>query len=209
MIEAAEHLWLGAESLVLASASRTRRLLLDAAGISVLVHPAEIDERSIEVGLQAKSVAPEGVAVALAEAKAGHVSRVLAGRYVLGADQTLALGSDQLHKARDLDDARRTLERLSGQQHSLHSGLALCRDGVTLWSHVETAKLHVRPLSKRFIECYLETMGNQALTSVGAYEYEGLGVHLFERVEGDHSTVLGLPLVPLLDVLRREHLVLS
>lgn len=195
------------DRLVLASSSATRAALLAASGIGVDAMGASIDERAVEADLG--DVSAKEIAMRLAEAKALAVSALHPHRLVLGADQTLEVEGLKLHKASDRAAARETLLRLSGRTHRLYSGLALAQGGTVLWSHVEEARLAVRPLSNDFIEVYLDLMGNKALSSVGAYQYEGLGIHLFERIEGDQSTILGLPLLPLLAELRRRGLVLG
>ena len=201
-------LWLAETPLILASGSRTRLDLLRSAGLDPEVVPASIDERAIEAASSHRSDQAE-LARHLAELKALAVSRAAPHRLVLGADQTLAVGGGQLHKTESRAEAEATLRTLSGRAHTLHSGLALARSGAILWSHVETARLHVRVLSPAFIAAYLVLVGPAAYQSVGAYQYEGLGVHLFERIEGDQSTILGLPLPPLLAELRRMGLLLT
>ena len=201
-------IWTAEAGLILASGSATRRAMLASAGLMPDIVPAAIDERALEarLGLNADSAT---IAAMLASAKAMAVGLDRPDRYVLGADQTLAVGSVQLHKAADREGAKASLVLLSGRSHSLHSGLALAHGGRIVWSHVETATLHVRVLTPAFIESYLDLMGDAALKSVGAYQYEGIGVHLFERISGDQSTILGLPLLPLLAELRRLGLVLE
>lgn len=197
-------LWLATAPIILASGSATRRIILQSAGMEPEVWPATVDERALEAGFAAEGIEPAEIARRLAEAKAVTVSATRPARLVLGADQTLAVGGEQLHKPGDANGVRRTLRRLSGRSHALHSGVALAVDGALVWSHVETAHLHVRTLSDAFIDSYVTLGGKALLSSVGAYQYEGLGVHLFERIEGDQSTILGLPLLPLLDELRRR-----
>ena len=201
-------LWRSETRLILASGSRTRLDLLRSAGLDPDVKPAAVDERTVEAKFELRSDA-HALARNLAEAKALAVSATAPEMLVLGADQTLALGSQQLHKTTSRAGATATLVALSGKSHSLHSGLALAQSGAILWSHVETATLHVRSLSPAFIAAYLDAVGEAAYSSVGAYQYEGLGVHLFERIEGDQSTILGLPLLPLLAELRRMKLLLA
>lgn len=199
-------LWSTADApLVLASSSAIRRVLLETSGLPVDVHPADIDERMIEAALS--GCPADDLAVTLAAAKAEAVSRSLAHRTVLGADQTLAVAGRVLNKAASRREAADHLELLSGRTHKLHSGLALAVNGHTIWSHVETATLTVRPLSAAFIRAYLDAAGDAILKSVGAYQIEGLGMHLFDRIEGDHTTILGLPLLPLLRQLRNMGIV--
>lgn len=203
----AQILWSGEAPLVLASGSVIRRALLESVEIPLQIAPADLDERSIEHGLRTRSA--QDVAAQLSAAKALSVSQSFAGQYVLGADQTLAVAASQLHKPRDRHEAARHLERLSGRAHQLHSGLALAINGHVIWTHVETATLHMRMLSAAFIHDYLETAGDTVLSSVGAYQIEGLGMHLFDKIEGDHTTIMGMPLLPLLRQFRNMGLVVE
>ena len=207
-MEARSPFWLADDPLILASGSATRRDLLLAAGLCPEIIPAEIDERALEAGFAKRNDA-KALARRLAEEKALAVSRLRPGRWVLGADQTLAIDDKILHKAKTRDEATARLTMLSGRAHALHGGLALARSGDIAWSHVETAHLSVRVLSPGFIAAYLVKMGPAAFTSVGVYQYEGIGVQLFERIEGDQPTILGLPLLPLLAEFRRLSLVLT
>jgi septum formation protein len=195
-------LWRAEQPLVLASRSKSRRAVLAAAAIPVEVLPADIDERAIEA--QAGSKSPGQIALLLARAKAGAVAGQRTGRLVLGADQTLALGERLFAKPADLTAARDQLKSLRGRTHELHSGLALVRDHDVLFEHCETALLTMRNFSDGFLESYLETVGLAVTASVGGYQVEGPGIHLFERIDGDHFTILGLPLLQLLHYLRRE-----
>ena len=197
-------LWLAAKPLVLASQSAVRRTLLEAAGVPVEVAPASIDERDVEA--QAGESDPGKVAALLARAKAGAVAAGMTGRVVLGADQTLALGTQRFSKAADRAAARTQLAALRGKTHALHSAVAIARDGDVLFEHVDTARLTMRAFSDRFLDDYLDTVGGAATASVGGYQLEGPGIQLFERVEGEHSTILGLPLMPLLQWLREQRL---
>ena len=194
-------LWCGAP-LVLASKSKVRRTLLEAAGIPVEIDSADIDERAAEAPHAGAS--PENVALLLAREKALAVARRRPGLLVLGADQTLALGSRRFSKPATIASAREQLASLSDKTHALHSGLAVARDGKILFETVATARLTMRALSNDTLDAYLSAAGERILGSVGAYQLEGLGVHLFEKIEGDHFTVLGLPLLPLLGFFRRE-----
>lgn len=194
-------LWHG-EKLILASKSAARQALLTSAKIPYQPIVADIDERAAEKDAAASS--PDGVAVHLARAKALHVSRTNKGRLVLGADQTLALGERRFSKPKDLAQAADQLRAFSGRTHHLHSGIAIARDGEVLFEHVASAGMSVRKLSEDFIKAYLAEVGDKALTSVGAYQVEGAGIHLFDKIDGDSSTIMGLPLMPLLDFLRRH-----
>lgn len=195
-------LWLAAHPLVLASRSAIRRSLLESAGIPVDVVIADLDERAIEA--RAGSVGASEAAVLLASAKARAVAPAFADQLVLGADQTLALGDQRFTKPADVAAARAQLQALSGCTHELCSGVALVRNGEVIFSHCEIARMTMRSLSERFLDAYLESAGPAVSTSVGGYQLEKLGIHLFERIEGDHFTILGLPLMPLFDFLRRE-----
>lgn len=195
-------LWLAGEPLVLASRSKVRQQLLIAAGVPVEVNPADIDERSLEA---AASCSPPGeIAALLARAKASAIAALCPGRLTLGADQTLALGTACFAKPADLAAARAQLVALRGRTHALYSAIAFVQDGKTLFEHVGIARLTMRAFSERFLDRYLEAVGAAATTSVGGYQIEGTGAQLFERIEGDYFTVLGLPLLPVLDFLRRQ-----
>jgi len=202
-------LWLDLEPLLLASGSATRRTLLEAAGIPVEVEPARIDERAIEAELQAAGAAPDAVALGLARAKASAVSRMRPGRLVLGADQTLAFEGDAFHKPADRAAAAAQLARLGGREHALHAAAALYCDDRLVFEAVSTARLRMRPLSPAMIARYLDAAGDIVTTTVGAYQLESVGVHLFDTLAGDHFTILGLPLLPLLEGLRRSGRVVS
>jgi nucleoside triphosphate pyrophosphatase len=195
-------LWLAPQPLVLASKSDIRGKILAAAGLRFEIRPANIDERAAE--REAPPPNPVAAAQLLARKKAESVATTMLGRPVLGADQTLACDGQRFTKPVDRAAAAAQLRTLRGRTHELHSALALVRDGTILFECLETARLTMRNLSDRFIENYLDLIGDAALASVGAYQLESVGVHLFERVEGDYFTILGLPLLPLLDFLRRE-----
>jgi septum formation protein len=152
-------------------------------------------------------MAATAVAALLAREKALAIARTRPGRIVLGADQTLAFGERQLHKPDGREGAAKQLRMLRGQSHALHSAVTVVRDDVVLFAHVGTAVLTMRSFSEDFLARYLDAAGADVLASVGGYQLEGKGSHLFERVEGDYFTVLGLPLLPLLDFFRREGLV--
>ncbi len=195
-------LWLASDPLLLASRSAARRTLLEAAGIPVELHPADIDERGLEA--DAGSAVPAEVAGLLARAKASVIAGLRPGRLVLGADQTLALGSERFSKPVDRAAARNQLRALSGRTHELHSAVAFMQDATVLFEYVSSARLTMRKLSDQLLNQYLETVGSAATASVGAYQIEGPGIQLFERVEGDYFTILGLPLFAALDFLRRR-----
>ncbi len=200
-------LWLGDKPLVLASASRTRFALLAAAGIPAEVEPADIDERAVSDPQEAKGVAADQIAKSLAHAKALAVSRKLLGRVVLAADQTLSCGGKLLHKPVSLAAAAEQLAFLSGKTHQLHAAVVIARSGKTMVSFVGQAKLTMRTLSPQMIDRYLEAAGDSVMTSVGGYQLEGLGQHLFRKVTGEHSTILGLPMLETLGQLRSLGLV--
>lgn len=191
------------EKIVLASGSPFRKALLTNAGVAVDAVPANVDERALEAPLQDTGVSPEDVALILAEAKAGDVSERKPGALVLGCDQTLSLGDEVFHKPTDMEGARRTLLALSGKTHQLNSAVVLVRDGAVLWRHVGIANLTMRKLDPAFIGRHLASVGEQALGSVGAYQIEGDGIQLFDKIEGDYFTIVGLPLLPLLAELRK------
>ena len=197
-------LWLGKEPLVLASQSKARQTLLANAGIEFESDPADIDERAIQAssGLSA----PSDIAKLLAREKAISVSIRRPTRYVVGADQTLALRARIFNKPAGRAQAADQLRALAGHCHELHAAVAVACDGKLLFEHVSIARMTVRPLRDAEIENYLEAAGDAVTTTVGAYQVEGLGVHLFEHIEGDHFTILGLPLLPLLVFLRSRHL---
>lgn len=195
-------LWLAASPLLLASKSKVRRSLLVAAGIPIEVRPAELDERAVEA--DARTDEPSGVAAHLAREKAVLVGRSNPGRLVLGADQILALEGKRFSKPPDAAAARAQLSALSGRTHSLHSAVACVQSGAVVFEHVSVARLTMRTLSGRFLDAYVAAAGEAALESVGAYQLEGLGSQLFKRVEGDYFAVLGLPLLQVLDFLRRQ-----
>jgi septum formation protein len=195
-------LWLADKPLVLASKSASRRALLQDAGIPIEVLAADVDERGIEAN--ANLADPGAVAALLAREKALAVSVQQPGRLVIGADQTLALGQRRFSKPADRTAAREQLKALRGQSHALHSAVAIVRDGKPVFEHCAVARLAMRAFSDAFLESYLDAAGDAVMASVGAYQVEGLGVQLFERIEGDHSTILGLPLLPVLAALRRE-----
>jgi septum formation protein len=195
-------LWRAAAPLVLASMSAARRTLLEAAGVPLEVHPADIDERGLEA--KAPLQAPVAIAAFLGREKASAVSRLYPGRLVLGADQTLSLDGKRFAKPADRDGARMQLRALAGRTHELYSAIAFVQDGAVVFEQVDVARLTMRAFSHEFLESYLDAVGSAATQSVGAYQMEGLGVQLFERVDGNYFTILGLPLIVALDFLRRQ-----
>jgi septum formation protein len=195
-------LWLAKEPLMLASRSTTRQILLSAAGVPVEAFPADLDERGLEAGVKLQSAG--AVAALLAREKAAAVAKLHRGRLTLGADQTLALGAVRFAKPADRDAARAQLRALRGRIHELHSAIAFVQDGTVLYEHVRVARMVMRSFSDQFLESYLDACGQTVSANVGAYQIEGLGVQLFERIEGDFFTVLGLPLMEALDFLRRK-----
>ena len=194
-------LWLAGEPLVLASKSAIRHALLRDAGVPLEVRPADIDERTIEQQSPARDAGE--LAALLAREKALAIAACLPGRLVLGADQTLALGERRFSKPGDRASARAQLEALRGRTHELHTAIALVRESAILFEHREVARLTMRAFSDEFLESYLDAVGAAAGTSVGGYQLEREGIQLFERIEGDHFVILGLPLMALLQHLRQ------
>ncbi len=190
--------------MILASKSSARQALLANAAIPFDAMPADIDERALQKSSGLSS--PGEIAGLLAREKALFVSSNNPGRYVVGADQTLALGTRLFSKPAGRVQAADQLRLLAGGTHELHSAIAAARDGKILFAEVSVARMTMRHLSESKIEAYLDEAGEAVTTSVGAYQLEGLGVHLFERIEGDHFTILGLPLLPLLAFLREQGL---
>ena len=197
-------LWRGKDPLILASQSRARQALLANAGIDFEAVPADIDERAVQQA--SRLTAPGEIAVLLAREKSLFVSAKHPDRFVVGADQTLALGSRLFSKPAGRAQAAEQLSALAGRTHELHSAVAVARDGKRLFADVSSARMTMRRLGEAEIGAYLDEAGGAVTSSVGAYQLEGLGVHLFERIEGDHFTILGLPLLQLLAFLRSERL---
>lgn len=195
----------GRPPVILASTSKARAKLLEAAGLAFIVEPPGLDEG---VMLQAisgeRSLDPHDVAEVLARAKAEAVSDLASGAYVIGADQVLVLEDRIFTKPDSMEAARRQLLDLRGKSHTLHTAVALATNGETVWSETQIATLTMRKLSPEFIGRYLAAAGEDVLSSVGAYQLESLGIQLFEKIDGDYFSILGLPLLPLLDTLRRE-----
>lgn len=198
-------LWIAAQPLILASTSQTRRALVEAAGLFAETRHPEVDERAIEETFRVSGAPIEELALLLAREKALAVSRREPGRLVLGADQTLECEGEQFHKPADIDSAKRQIAALSGRTHHLHSAAAIAVDGEVVFDAVETADLTVRPIDEAFIDRYVKAVGDAVLTSVGGYQIEGVGVQLFSRIGGDHFTILGLPLLPVLAFLRAHN----
>ncbi|GAB1580247.1 Maf-like protein [Phyllobacterium phragmitis] len=189
--------------IILASKSPFRAALLKNAGISFLTERAEIDERAVEAALDDTGTTPEDVALVLAEAKALDVSARHPDALVIGCDQTLSLGDEVFHKPADMEAARRHLLKLSGKTHNLNGAVVLARGGETIWRYVGVAHMTMRSLDPAFVGRHLARVGDIALSSVGAYQVEGEGLQLFEKIDGDYFTIVGLPMLPLLDELRR------
>ncbi len=191
-------------AIILASASPARQAILRNAGLAVECRPANIDERAAEAPLLEAGAGADDLAQALAMVKAQHVSEQRPADLVIGADQVLEIAGERLSKPADMAAARRQLLKLAGKAHSLHSAVACCRGGAVIWQHMETATLTMRPLTPQQIGRYLAEVGETALASVGAYQIEGPGIQLFERIDGDYFAILGLPLLPLLVFLRGQ-----
>ena len=189
-------------SLILASQSGSRKAMLEAAGVPFEAVPAAIDERALEAGLN--DAAPTAVALALARAKALAVSAAHPGRLVLGSDSLVSVAGRRFDKPASREDAAGHLRFFSGKAMELHSAAALARDGAVIWDHVAQARLIVRVLSERFITSYLGHEWPMVGTCVGVFRIEARGVQLFESIDGDHFTVLGMPLLPVLGALRES-----
>jgi septum formation protein len=198
------NLWRGKHPLVLASQSRARQMLLLNAGIDFEAVAADIDERSVQQA--SRLTAPGEIAALLAREKALSVATRHPGKFVVGADQTLALGFRLFSKPANPVQAKEQLRELAGHSHELHSAVAVVRDDDILFESAAIARMTMRQLGEVEIEAYVAAAGEAVTSSVGAYQLEGLGVHLFERIEGDHFTILGLPLLQLLAFLRSERL---
>lgn len=195
----------GRRPLILASASATRRKLLDGAGLSFTTKAAGLDEAAMRtaMGLEG-TVEPSDVAEVLARAKAEAVSAQSGDAFVIGGDQVMAMGDKIYGKPQSMEDARVRLLDLGGESHQLHTAVVVATGGVTVWAHTDVATLTLRPLSPEFVGRYLAAAGKGVLDSVGAYQIESLGIQLFEKIDGDFFSILGLPLLPLLDALRCE-----
>jgi septum formation protein len=190
------------DGIVLASSSKTRRLMLESAGVKLDIIAPRVDERALKEGLRAEGVDGAAIAEYLAEAKVRYGSRHRAGRLCIGADQVLVCEGEQFDKPVDMATSRDQLTRLRGRKHKLVSCAVAMLDGQRLWHHVDEAELTMRNFSDAFLDDYLDRIGVEALDGPGGYRLEGLGSQLFARVRGDYFTILGLPLLPLLDYLR-------
>lgn len=189
-------------SIVLASGSPYRRKILEDAGLKLIVKGSQIDERAVEQAVAETGMKPDDLAQIIAEAKAIDVSQNEPGALVIGADQILSLDDQILHKPADMEEARRRLLKLSGRTHQLNSAVVIVKDGEAIWRHLSVAQMTMRELDPGFVGRHLSSVGEIALSSVGAYQIEGKGIQLFEKIEGDYFSIIGLPLLPLLDKLR-------
>ena len=198
-------LWRGKSPLILASQSSARKMLLANAGLEFKAITADIDERGIQSASKLSN--PREIALLLAREKAKAVSIDHPGHYVIGADQTLAFGERLFNKPAGRPQAMAQLHELAGNSHELNSAVTVVRDGKIIFEDISVARMTMRQMTEAELSAYLDAAGDAVTTSVGAYQLEGLGIHLFERIEGDHFTILGLPLLPLLAFLRRERLV--
>ncbi|UQR63748.1 Maf family nucleotide pyrophosphatase [Bradyrhizobium sp. C-145] len=198
-------LWRGTSPLILASQSSARKMLLANAGFEFESVTADIDERGLQAASKLSN--PRAIALLLACEKAKAVSALHPGSYVIGADQTLALGERLFNKPAGRPQAMAQLRDLAGNSHELNSAVAVAHGGKIVFEDVSVARMTMRHMTEAQLSAYLDAAGDAVTTSVGAYQLEGLGIHLFERIEGDHFTILGLPLLPLLAFLRRERLV--
>jgi septum formation protein len=188
--------------LVLASTSPFRKQLLQQAGLEFTTAAPDIDEREIEARAEHQALSPSGLAERLGCEKALAVSKTMPGAWVLGGDQVMALGAKIYHKPADMTAARSQLLSLRGATHVLNSSLALAKDGEIIWSHVSQANMTVRMFSEAFLDDYLEKVGERILKSVGGYQIEGMGVQLFSAIQGDYFTIIGVPLLPLMEKFR-------
>ena len=196
------------QRIVLASGSQSRRAVLAAAGVEADTVKPNVDEDAAKAAFRADGMSVRDQAMQLAELKSVKVSMREQG-LVIGCDQMLSLDGEAFDKPVNLDDARNHLRKLSGKPHTLETAIVICEDGKPVWRHLARPRLTVRPLSGPFIESYVDTVGDPLLSTVGAYQLEGLGAQLFTRIEGDYFSILGLPLLPLLDYLRTRGVLMS
>jgi septum formation protein len=196
------------QRIVLASGSQSRRAVLAAAGVEADTVKPNVDEDAAKAAFRADGMSVRDQAMQLAELKSVKVSMREQG-LVIGCDQMLSLDGEAFDKPVNLEDARNHLRKLSGKVHTLETAIVICEDGKPVWRHLARPRLTVRPLSGPFIETYVDTVGDPLLSTVGAYQLEGLGAQLFTRIEGDYFSILGLPLLPLLDYLRTRGVLMS
>ena len=196
------------QRIVLASGSQSRRAVLASAGVEADTVKPNVDEDAAKAAFRADGMSVRDQAMQLAELKSVKVSMREQG-LVIGCDQMLSLDGEAFDKPVNLDDARNHLRKLSGKPHTLETAIVICEDGKPVWRHLARPRLTVRPLSGTFIETYVDTVGDPLLSTVGAYQLEGLGAQLFTRIEGDYFSILGLPLLPLLDYLRTRGVLMS
>ena len=196
-----------ATRLILASNSASRKALMDGAKLDFTTQAADVDERRIEAELTARNATPPEIAIALARAKAVEVSRRAPDAHVIGSDQVLSLAGRLLHKPADMAEAGDHIRAMSGTTHHLNCGVAIAHEGNVVWSDVSIARMTMRPISEAFLQKYLAMSGEGILGSVGAYHFEGPGVQLFEKIDGDYFTILGLPMLTLLAGLRELDLI--
>ncbi len=196
------------QRIVLASGSQSRRAVLAAAGVEADTVKPNVDEDAAKAAFRADGMSVRDQAMQLAELKSVKVS-VREQGLVIGCDQMLSLDGEAFDKPVNLEDARNHLRKLSGKVHTLETAIVICEDGKPVWRHLARPRLTVRPLSGPFIETYVDTVGDPLMSTVGAYQLEGLGAQLFMRIEGDYFSILGLPLLPLLDYLRTRGVLMS
>lgn len=195
------------QKIILASKSPYRAQILLDAGIEFEIQPASIDERTVEASLLGSDLDADDIATILAQTKAVDVSEKHSQAWVIGSDQTLTLDGQLLHKPKDMEEARRRLLLLSGKSHQLNSAIALVKDGKTIWHHTEKSTIKFRDISPEFVGRHLASVGEVALTSVGAYQIEGEGIQLFDKIEGDFFSIMGMPIIPLLNQLRKLEII--